>query len=303
MSEMENLIVIVNYNNYLETMELLNNLLKYKIKANIVVVDNNSSNESFDMLDEKFGDNNKNIFIIRTDKNLGYSGGNNYGIRYAKRTGIKFRFITIMNPDIEIVNGKIFDSMMDALNDDKKLVALTVPTVFNGEYSFPNVCCEKTVGKNKMIFKDNIIGKNILFTKYKKIKVNKNAVGYVDKIQGCFFMIKGDFFEEINYFDDNIFLYYEEDILAEKIKQGGFAAGVLFTELVFHNHQLKEKEISDLKNRRFHYKNAIKSKQYYMRNYLNCSAFYLKITHIIDVLPRILKDIYLNFKCKIKNSS
>ena len=71
-------IVIVNYNDYVSTSKLINNIKDYKILKHIVIVDNNSTDDSYKKLKE-FESN--RITIIKNSSNH-YSSGLNIGAKY-----------------------------------------------------------------------------------------------------------------------------------------------------------------------------------------------------------------------------
>ena len=73
-------IVILNYNNYILTKSLVETLMAdaYFSRARIVVVDNMSANESYEVLKEAFKEQ---VPVIQSGKNGGYAYGNNVGFR------------------------------------------------------------------------------------------------------------------------------------------------------------------------------------------------------------------------------
>ena len=50
----------------------------------------------------------------------------------------------------------------------------------------------------------------------------ENEILEVDNIAGSFFLARMDIFKDVNYFDENTFLFYEEDILGNMIKEKGY---------------------------------------------------------------------------------
>lgn len=87
-------IITINYNGFKETCELVNSLRLYEdYPYEIIVVDNNSPNGDGQRLKERF----PKLTIICCAKNLGFSGGNNLGYRYAKG-----KYILYMNNDMTI---------------------------------------------------------------------------------------------------------------------------------------------------------------------------------------------------------
>lgn len=71
-------IIILNYQNYEDTIKCVNNLLNFtNIQLQIVIVDNFSTNKSFFILNKIYA-NNSNVDVIQTNNNGGYSSGNNF---------------------------------------------------------------------------------------------------------------------------------------------------------------------------------------------------------------------------------
>ena len=84
-------IIILNYNAGNLLLECIESVLQTNYqKFEIIIVDNDSKDDSIDRCKEKFRD----VQIIENKKNLGYCEGNNVGIRNAKG-----EFIAILNPD------------------------------------------------------------------------------------------------------------------------------------------------------------------------------------------------------------
>ena len=74
-------IVILNWNGYKDTSELLESLFKITYgNYKIIVVDNNSIQEEVEKLKANYENQ---IQIIYSKYNLGFAGGNNVGIKYA----------------------------------------------------------------------------------------------------------------------------------------------------------------------------------------------------------------------------
>lgn len=96
-------IIILNYQNYEDTLECIESLQQNICEnVDIIVVDNNSTNNSVGELEKKLG---KKYKLIVTDKNLGYAGGNNVGIKYAYEK--QYEYICILNNDTIIKNNFI----------------------------------------------------------------------------------------------------------------------------------------------------------------------------------------------------
>ena len=84
---MNTAIIIVNFNDEDETISYVEKINKYKVLNRIIVVDNKSTTiGAFNKLQE-LEKIDKKITVIETEKNGGYSYGNNFGVRYLEKEG------------------------------------------------------------------------------------------------------------------------------------------------------------------------------------------------------------------------
>lgn len=92
-------IVILTYLNYKDTVECVESLKNQSsTEFEIVLVDNCSPNESFEVLNNKYMDEER-IHVIKTEKNLGYAKGNNVGIKYCMKQ-LKIQNVLVVNNDV-----------------------------------------------------------------------------------------------------------------------------------------------------------------------------------------------------------
>ena len=90
-------IVILNYVSYDVTINCVEWFKKQNstnVKTKIIIVDNDSPNNSFNILKEKFQEE-KDVKVVKTDHNLGFANGNNYGYK---------KLLEFMSPDFVIVS-------------------------------------------------------------------------------------------------------------------------------------------------------------------------------------------------------
>lgn len=199
-------IVIVNFN----TAEITSNCIKSVLsftslnEVEIIVVDNDSSDNSIELL-TLFGDN---IKLIRNSKNLGFSGGNNVGIRVAKG-----EYILLLNSDT-LIHDDIVSKLSDFLQKNRHVGAIS-PMLLNKDqsiqksyYSFPKII-KSLVHLSGLtnLLKFNF-GKSHAknFTPTCKVQ-NEFSVDY------CIFaavMIRKSVFNEIGLLDEDLFFYHED---------------------------------------------------------------------------------------------
>ena len=89
-------IIILNWNGLEDTIECLESLKKITHpNYEVIVVDNGSEGNDAQMLQERFGDY---IHIIRNDKNYGFAGGANIGMRYVLNNSAA-DYVLLLNND------------------------------------------------------------------------------------------------------------------------------------------------------------------------------------------------------------
>lgn len=269
---MKNLgVIVLNYNDHENTIRICKEYEKMKEIDQIIVVDNLSTMGDFDSLLKLKC---KKIDVIQTNYNQGYAAGNNFGISYLNKKYGLFKYICISNPDIYIDSSAI-KGCVDYLEKHKK-VAICAPKMINlyGQE-------HPLSGWKLRSLRGDIWDSSLLLTKiikrphiemYDSNYMNQNEIK-VDCVAGSFFIIRNSVFEQIGYFDEKTFLYFEEDILGNKIKKLGYNNVILnkykFTHL---------ESVSVDRSMRFMKKfmNLQKSKIYYHKTYDENSNF-LKI--------------------------
>ena len=209
-------VIILNYNvrHFLELCVLSVQKALSNIDAEIIVVDNNSSDDSFQMMQHRF----PNIKLIRNTENLGFPKGNNIGVSQAKGD-----YICILNPDtvvaedtfekvlafaksqtnLGIVGCKLIDGRGNFLPESKR----GIPT--------PWVAFTKIFGLYKLFPKSNF------FNKYYAQHLLENETGKVAILVGAFMVMKRELYQQIGGFDENCFMYSDDIDLSYMVLQKG----------------------------------------------------------------------------------
>ena len=284
--------IILNYNDYETTSNYLKTINNYKSLNKIIVVDNNSTDGSFDKLK---GFKNEKIDIIKTDNNNGYSSGNNYGIKYMN-DNYDIDYVIISNPDISVT-----DSVIERLTkdlDNNEDISLVAPII--------NQLGEKIRGWRLPNIKDEILS-NINF--YHR-KVEKNLrypdekytgnLTRVEVVSGCFFMIRNSVLGMVRNFDEGTFLYYEENILGQKLKNIDKKSFIDNEASVTHNLSVSvDKSFNSIKK----YKILKQSQKYYVKYYLKPNFFgniLLVLTYRISLVVAYILCFFRNLRSKNK---
>lgn len=118
--------LILNFENYLETVQCVESLLRLKLcNAEIVIVDNGSMNNSYDILKNQFRKYDF-IHVIKTAANLGFANGNNFGYEYICRN-FSPSCIVCLNSDIIIEQTDFIPVLNDINKNDH--IALIGPDI------------------------------------------------------------------------------------------------------------------------------------------------------------------------------
>ena len=223
-------IVILNYNSFKETLNCVNSIKKFtqKYPYKIFIVDNASSDESRELLHVEY-DNNDEIVIIENKINGGYSYGNNIGIEYAKREG--YRYIFISNPDVILKNDAVAN-IVDSLKEHSE-VAIAGPLIYERKNMVQYA--RKEIRFSYYILKKlHIINEQSLLRCYSWDLCNDFI--FQGSVVGCFFCIDIEKFADMLIFDDDFFLFFEEDVIAYKLKISHLKSMVVGTAKVEHLH-------------------------------------------------------------------
>lgn len=280
---MKTAIVILNYNSREDTIKYVNTIKNYKILDTIVVVDNNSSNENeFQKLEKLKTDN---IFVIKSDKNGGYSYGNNFGLRFLDSLNENYDYVVISNSDVE-VEEKAFEKCFKELEENEN-VAVSAPIMVDKENNHIRRSSWKIRTPKIDMINSTRLTEALFYKWFKTGEYSeedfKNSKLEVECVSGAFFAIKFKVFKEIGFFDENVFLFYEEDILAYKLQKLGLK------EISLNDVSFKHFESSTI-SKIFSYFNKIKrlqeSKMYFQKNYNNITKFQIIIFTILNYLRR-----------------
>lgn len=210
-------IIILNWNGWKDTIECLNSVIKSDyFNYHILIVDNNSSDESLEKIENWQNSNVKvRSTLLRSNKNLGYSGGNNIGIRYALKRE-DFKYIWILNNDT-VVKKDALSILIERMESDSRIGICGSQLMY---YEFPNEVQALGGTYNK------ILG-------ISKCITQEDELHKLDYIVGASMVVSKRFLEEIGLLNEEYFLYYEELDWAMRAK-GKFRLACAVRSIVYH---------------------------------------------------------------------
>ena len=266
-------IVILNYNDYENTLKMVEQIKDYKCLEKIVIVDNASTDNSQEkLLKLEKG----NIKVIRAKENKGYASGNNLGLNYLEKE-TSCELVIIANPDIEVQ-----ESVIEKLILDMKV---------HQELSFlgPKVLEFGTISRGWKLpkYSDEVLStiNGLARIAKKRLRYKKNyyrdSITKVEVIHGCFFVARLKDFKKIGYFDPNTFLYYEENIIGNKARKNHLYSAVDTSVGVVH---ALSKSVDKSLNKIKKYKILKDSMFYYEMHYNNLKGIKLGFLKLIYYL-------------------
>lgn len=199
-------IITVNYNGFRDTCELITSLHEH-IKSchyELIVVDNGSSQNEALLLQKAF----PQVTTIRSEQNLGFSGGNNLGIRVAKGN-----YIMLLNNDTYI-SDDCLHFLSETLESNPNIGAVGPKIKF--AFSPQNIQFAGFTPLSKYTLRNRAIGYN------EPDKGQYDASRPTSFLHGAALMIKRDVIKNVGEMPEIFFLYYEEMDWCTQITRHGY---------------------------------------------------------------------------------
>lgn len=254
-------IIIINYKTPKLTINCINSIfaLNNNINKEIILIDNNSLDNSVNLIKKNFANK---IKIIENNENLGFAKANNQGANISKG-----KYLLFLNSDT-IIKKSFFKTCFNIL--EYKNIGAVSPRLKNYDGSNQT----KSFGFFPTPW-------NLLTQKTKlepKINLN-NKYQTFDWISGCSLMIKKETFKKIGGWDSNFFLYFEDVDLCYRLNKINKKSAIALQENIIHlgGSSLK---INKEKKKIYYY-----SQDYYLKKHYN-----LIILHILKII-RFIKTI------------
>lgn len=220
-------VIIVSFNTKDLLLNCISSLKKYakNITYEIVVVDNNSSDNSVKEIKRKYLSD-KTISIIENKKNIGFAAANNQALKICKG-----EYILLLNSDTVLTSPFLFD-MLEWM--DKQIeVGISSCMLHNKDGSI-----QETGGYFPtftriiawMFFLDDLPILDRIFRSfhpYHSKSITKNIhfyqkLQYPDWVSGAFFLIRRKVFEKVGLIDEDYFMYMEEVDYCFRVKKEGW---------------------------------------------------------------------------------
>lgn len=188
----------------------------------IIVVDNNSGDGTEQTVSHHFPE----VITLQTGRNLGYTGGNNFGIRYALENDADY--ILVLNPDTILANPGFIEEMV-AYAEEHREVGIVGPRVFLRE--------RKTV-QNTVLFAPGLWTNTRNWIAYRvrpeAFDLSKDVAVEAEVLNGVCLLLRADCLRKIGLFDDNIFMYIEDADMDHRARMHGWRVRYIPVDSVVH---------------------------------------------------------------------
>lgn len=224
-------VIVISFNTKDTTRDCLTKLADTlhdeKLESEIIVLDNNSDDESVEMIKEFANEHSKGQVEVKTlfeKQNLGFSKGNNRALKKAQG-----KYVLFLNSDV-IINNVNFTELIKYMDEYAHVGALTVrvrlpdgdldpashrgfPTLWRSFSYFTGL--EKILGRAPLL--------NNIFGGYHLLDRDFKTIHDIDSPSGAFFMTRKDLMDKLDGFDEDFFMYGEDIDLSYRIKRLGYA--------------------------------------------------------------------------------
>lgn len=224
-------VIIVNYNvkHFLEQClcSVQKAITSSTIEAEIVVIDNNSSDNSFEYLSPSF----QCVKFIRNAENVGFSKACNQGFKLSAG-----KYVLFLNPDTIVPEDclkrsiSFFESHSEAGAVGVKMIDGHGMFLKESKRAFPS----PVTSLFKLFGFATLFPKSKLFSKYHLGFLDENRNHEVDVLAGAFLMVRREVLQQLNGFDEIFFMYGEDIDLSYRIQQLGFKNYYLADTCILH---------------------------------------------------------------------
>lgn len=252
-------VIIVTYNAQYFLKNCIGSILKSKgLPAfEIIVVDNDSTDESCEMIRKEFPE----VVLIQNSTNEGFAKANNKAVSIAKGA-----YLLILNPDM-IISDNTIKRVYEFAKKTKDPGAIGVQFIDGSGDFLPE--CKRNFPTPKVAAL-----KFLGFPKrYYANQIGQDATAEADILTGAFMLMKKQVYQEVGGFDEDFFMYGEDIDLSYRIAKAGYRNSYLGGVKVIH----------------FKGESTVKNKAYFQNFYGAMGIFYKK-----HFKPNFMLNAFLN---------
>jgi len=212
-------IIIINYKTPQLVLDCLGSLLPElnDINAQVIIVDNYSNDGSCEKIRDWLNENDvlKQVKLISSSENTGFSGGNNIGVK-----SIDAEYYLLLNSDTLVRQGAI-SILMAAANQDNSL-GLISPRLEWPDATPQESCFRFHTPISEIISSANTGLVTALFRKFNVPHAVMEHPDFYDWTSFACVLVRADVFKEIGFMDEDYFMYFEDVAFAYYAKKASW---------------------------------------------------------------------------------
>jgi len=251
-------VILVNYNGKVFIEDCLDSLIRdpFYEQTEILVVDNGSKDESPELIREKY----PVVNLLINTENRGFAWANNQGIQVSRGD-----YVLLLNTDTAVPPGALRE-LLSILKSDENIGAVG-PLLYSNENQY-----QVSFGY-KVDFLHELLKRSILNYIWKKrLRYLRRDIA-VRWLSGACILIRKKSLEEVRFFDDNFFLYFEDIDLCYRLQQKKYK--LILTPSVRVYHKGGGSSVAESLKNRLHYRRS--QLYFYQKHNSRLSLFLLKI--------------------------
>ena len=313
--EFNTYIIILNYNGWKDTLECIESLVRNRYhvnRARIIIVDNNSSDDSvnnivdwfkdredisFDTVEYEYNkelkkiDISKQFILIKSKTNDGYASGNNIGIKYALKD-INARYIWVLNNDV-IVENECLENLEHIAEENSDYGV--IGSLIMEYYDKSKIQCLGGCKYNYLTATSKPLYSNKMINDLNDMMNKKLNIDY---ISGCSMFFRRDTLENIGLLNEDYFLYFEEIDYSKRMKKSNYKLGICKDSIIYHKGgaSIGSSNIVSKKSTFSEYNSNISALKFTKKYYKNMFLFIMINRFILKHVKFIVKNELYLFK-------
>jgi len=275
-------LIILNYNSFFWLKKCLssleeNYLNKTKFPVKTIVVDNNSHDQSKEMIKNEF----KWTKLIELDENKGFSAGNNVALKQAES-----EYVMLLNSDTEFISDSNLDILIDFMDSHPNAGIISPKLILsNGKLDWASHRGEPTPWASLTYFLglEKLFPTCKLFSQYHQKYLDLTQVHQVDACSGAAMLLRTSYMKQVGLLDERFFMYAEDLDWCKRFREANYQVWYNpNVEVIHHKYKSGIKTQSPL--------TAIQSKGHF---YNTMIQYYDK--HYKDKYPRFVRFLLRSF--------
>lgn len=226
-------IIVLNWNGADDTLNCVESLQQQTLRPEIIIVDNNSSDDSVERFEDHIKSQKKDApILIKNSQNFGFAGGINTGLIYAKEHN--FKYIGVLNPD--------------AIADKKWCRALVDELSAHLDCGIATGIMQRRDGKTLDTTGDFYTTWGLPGPRNRDEPVNNapSKPGEVFGATGGGAIYRAAIFDDIDMFDEDFFMYYEDVDLSFRAQLAGWKVRFTPKAIAYHKVGASSKKVPGL---------------------------------------------------------